>query len=212
MKNEMMVFEGREVEVFEFNGKVLFNPRHVAECLDLSESALRSAVSEMSEKQVVKLTNSDVGLTEFRKLNNAGENFLTESGVGVLITRARNVSISAKNSIIEAFTSQGYNISLISVSRKEIEFIELLENVLEPFGYECIRQHTINKKRIDLYIKDLNIAIEYDENNHKNYSEENEKERQKIIQLELGCAFIRVSDKESNAYNVGLVIKNIFKL
>lgn len=72
MKNEMMVFENHEVEVFECNGRVLFNPRHVAECLDLSESALRSAVSEMSEKQVVKLTNSDVHSMDFRKCNSSG--------------------------------------------------------------------------------------------------------------------------------------------
>ena len=85
----MMLFENHEVEIFEFGGKVLFNPRHVAECLDLSESALRSAVSEMSEKQVVKLTNSDVHSMDIRKLNNAGENFLTESGVYKLIFKSR---------------------------------------------------------------------------------------------------------------------------
>lgn len=33
------------------------------------------------KKQVIKVKNSDVGLTNFRKLNNAGENFLTESGL-----------------------------------------------------------------------------------------------------------------------------------
>ena len=27
-------YEGKEVEVLEWNGKVLFNPKHVAECLD----------------------------------------------------------------------------------------------------------------------------------------------------------------------------------
>ena len=28
-------FENKEVEVFEFERKVLFNPKHVAECLDI---------------------------------------------------------------------------------------------------------------------------------------------------------------------------------
>ena len=32
---QMMVFENHKVEVFELNGQVLFNPRHVAACLDL---------------------------------------------------------------------------------------------------------------------------------------------------------------------------------
>ena len=31
----LMVFEGHDVEVFELNGQVLFNPYHVAEILDI---------------------------------------------------------------------------------------------------------------------------------------------------------------------------------
>ncbi len=78
MKNEMMVFEGKAVEVFELNGQVLFNPWHVGECLDLDEVTVRRHIQEMNEKQVVKLTNSDVHSMNTRKLNNAGENFLSE--------------------------------------------------------------------------------------------------------------------------------------
>ena len=43
----------------------------------------------MNKKQVIKVKNSDVGLTDFRKLNNAGENFLTESGVYKLVFKSR---------------------------------------------------------------------------------------------------------------------------
>lgn len=85
-----MVFENHEVEIFELNGKVLFNPRHVGECLDLTDSAVRMAIAEMNEKQVVKLTNeSIVNTIDFRKLHNTGENFLTESGVYKLIFKSR---------------------------------------------------------------------------------------------------------------------------
>ena len=31
--NDLMIFEGHEVEVFEFEGQVLFNANHVAEIL-----------------------------------------------------------------------------------------------------------------------------------------------------------------------------------
>lgn len=33
--NDLMIFEEHEVEVFEFEGQVLFNPYHVGECLEL---------------------------------------------------------------------------------------------------------------------------------------------------------------------------------
>ena len=86
--NNLMNFEGQNVEVFEWKGQVLFNPRHVAECLGLGESAVRMATSKMNEKQVIKLTNLDVKEIDIRKLNNAGENFLTESGVYKLIFKS----------------------------------------------------------------------------------------------------------------------------
>ncbi len=86
MKNEMMMFEGNDVEVLEFEGKVLFNPKDVSEILDIKN--VRDNMSRMNEKQVVKLTNSIVGKTDFRKLHNTGENFLTESGVYKLIMRS----------------------------------------------------------------------------------------------------------------------------
>ena len=79
--DELMIFEGNNVEVFNWEDKVLFNPRDVGKCLELTDSAIRMAISKMNKNQVIKLTNSDVKDIDFRKLNNRGENFLTESGV-----------------------------------------------------------------------------------------------------------------------------------
>ena len=87
--NNVMVFENNKVEVFELDGQVLFNPYHVGKCLDLTDSAVRKTMSEMNEKQVIKLKNSDVNSSNIRKLNNAGENFLTEKGVYKLIFKSR---------------------------------------------------------------------------------------------------------------------------
>lgn len=88
MENNIMIFEGNNVEVFEWKGKVLFNPRDVGECLEISYDGVRKAISRMSENQVIKLKNSDVTSCPIRKLNNAGENFLTESGVYKLIFKS----------------------------------------------------------------------------------------------------------------------------
>ena len=87
--NDLMIFEGHEVEVFDLNGEVLFNPYHVGECLEMASGTVKDHMSKMNRKQVVKVKNSDVGLTNFRKLNNAGENFLTESGVYKLVFKSR---------------------------------------------------------------------------------------------------------------------------
>ncbi|MFQ9545792.1 MAG: phage antirepressor [Clostridium sp.] len=88
MGNNLMIFERHNVEVFEWNGQVLFNPKHVAECLDLTESGLRNHLAKMNKNQAILLKNSDVLNKDFRRLNNAGEKFLTESGVYKLIFKS----------------------------------------------------------------------------------------------------------------------------
>lgn len=85
--NNLMFFENKQVEVFEFNGQILFNPKHVAECLDIKN--VNDNIAKMNDKQVIKLTNSKIGNSDFRKLHNTGENFLTESGVYKLIFKSK---------------------------------------------------------------------------------------------------------------------------
>lgn len=101
-----------------------------------------------------------------------------------------------------------------SLDRKEIVFGDYLKEALKPFNLEMKTQLSVcnNKYRIDFYIPSLNIAIEYDENGHKNYSYEEHEGRQKEIANELGCRFIRITDEHSHSFNVGQVIKEIFNL
>lgn len=93
--NILFNFEGHEMEVINFNGVALFNPYDVGECLDMNPNTVKYHVKNFNQNQVVKLTNlgiSEGGLTNFRKLNNAGENFLTTSGVYQLIMLSRKPS------------------------------------------------------------------------------------------------------------------------
>ena len=85
--NQLLTFDNQQVEVLEVNGTAYFNPYHIANILDIKN--VRDNISAMNENQAIKLTNSDVGNTDTRKLNNAGELFLTESGVYKLIFKSR---------------------------------------------------------------------------------------------------------------------------
>lgn len=93
--------------------------------------------------------------------------------------------------------------------REEDHFVSLLEDTLKLFNISGIRQYSVLNYRIDYYIPELNIAIEYDENNHSNYTYEQHEGRQKKIEKELGCRFIRVSDKVSIGEAIGVVLKEI---
>lgn len=57
--NILFNFEGHEVEVINFNGKVLFNPRDVGECLGIAYNTLKDHVRTLNVNQVIKLTNND---------------------------------------------------------------------------------------------------------------------------------------------------------
>lgn len=48
-----MIFEGNNVEVFELNGQVLFNPKHVAEILDIKN--VNDNLRKMNKHQVIKV-------------------------------------------------------------------------------------------------------------------------------------------------------------
>lgn len=63
--------------------------------------------------------------------------------------------------------------------------------------------------RIDLYLKDLNIAIECDEHGHEERDEWDENFRQQEIERFLKCKFIRFNPHDQN-FNIGNVINQIF--
>lgn len=130
--NNLMIFEGHEVEVLEVEGQVLFNAKHVAEILDIKN--VNDNISKMNEKQVVKLTNSAIGKTDIRKLNNAGENFLTESGVYKLVFKSHKPNA-------EAFTDWIADEVLPSIRKHGIYATDnVIDNILNnpDFGIELL--------------------------------------------------------------------------
>lgn len=85
-------FEGHEVEVINFYGEALFNPRDITECLGLSESEVRMKVGKINSIKVIILTNNMVKnahLTGVRKLNKAGEKFLTIAGLYAVLCKSK---------------------------------------------------------------------------------------------------------------------------
>jgi len=67
--------------------EVHFNPYDVGRCLGIKD--VKSSIRNFNEKQLAKIRNSDVHDMHFRTFNNAGENFLTESGVYRLASKSR---------------------------------------------------------------------------------------------------------------------------
>lgn len=201
-----MIFEGYNIETFELNGQNLYNPKDIATILGIAD--VKSVTRNYTCEQITKVKNADIRQISFRKLNNAGEKFLTESGVLTLINKCRGYSSEKKEKLIR-FLFPSKEIIVIN-DIKEIKFLDKLEEVLFVFDIHGIRQYRIGKYRIDLYLPELNIAIEYDENEHKSYTYKEQELREKYIKNILSCDFIRVNDYSSDEKNIGLIIKQIY--
>lgn len=145
------------------------------------------------------------------KGGNQNMKFISSNDVVKLIQKSKTASEDYR----DEFYRWLYSLELIEnkvviETRKEIEFIKDLENFLEGFGIKKgITQYKTLNYRIDYYIPDLKIAIEYDENDHIGYSYEAQELRQERIEQKLKCKFIRLSDSNSNTYNIGIIAREL---
>jgi len=91
-------------------------------------------------------------------------------------------------------------------ARFEYKYLNEIEDFLNVMNIKYIPQYKVNDYRIDLYIPKYNIAIEIDEEEHK-YKRDYDKIRQKYIENQIHCKFVRVNEGES----CGSVIARITK-
>lgn len=130
---------------------------------------------------------------------------LTENGLKHLIKTTKNITPE----MIQQLGVSDVDV-VYSNSRFEISFINMLEEALGTFNIKGIKQYNVDGCRIDFYIPSLNIAVEYDEEQH--YKKVNMKldiEREKYIKSKLNCEFIRCDYRDSDIKNVMKIIKLI---
>ena len=86
----------------------------------------------------------------------------------------------------------------------------VLESIMETFeGKNMETQHSVLIFKVDLYFYDYKLTIEIDEKGHEDY-EDSEKQRQKEIETELSCKFIRINPDEEN-FNISNDNNKIFR-
>lgn len=97
---------------------------------------------------------------------------------------------------------------VMSVENSTIGFIC---NATRPLFTNMIRQYKVGKYRVDLYIPDIKLCVECDEEGHREYNASLEKERQGFIEKELSCCFIRFNPN-ADGFDVSDVIAEILKM
>lgn len=135
---------------------------------------------------------------------------ITKEGFLILVSSYRGKDVLEKKMQILSGTDM---IPPSLPERKETEFFLELSQSLKGFEEELTlyQQYNILDYRIDGYIKELNLAIEYDESHHL-YSEKEDIIRQVKIEKALNCRILRLSSEDTNAKNIGLVFGEMFKI
>jgi prophage antirepressor-like protein len=168
MDKRIMIFENKEVEVFEYEGRVLFNPKDVAKCLDITD--VNSSMRNFNEKQVIKLTNSDMHDVQIRKLNNAGEKFLTESGVYKLIFKSKKEEAEkfqdwVTDEVLPSLRKNGtYSITTPNVNNNLVDLVQAtITNIIPLITNEMGKLVLQSQDKIDQSIEMLhNQSVIYD--------------------------------------------------
>lgn len=159
MGNELMIFEGEQLEVLtkkdvniKFDGDVLFNGKQSAKILEYKNDrdALKRHIRD-SQKYLIK--SSDVVKHDFRKLNNAGETFITEKGVMKLI-------INSEMPKANEFEDKVWDI--VESVRKTGKF-DVVENKINKIEDEKEKELTLGLYSLEQALKtnpnDISISI-----------------------------------------------------
>lgn len=191
-----------------FNMKDTFTSLEIAE---VTEKLHKNVLSDI-RNQINNLGELADGLfTESTYTNKQNKQqpcyVLSQEGVHILANAMRGKS---KRALLNHLKSVGYDseLHIIELERREIEFFAELGEALEPMNLTLNTQHRVLSYRLDGYIPSLNLAIEYDEEHHK-HNTKHDKNRQTIIEKELGCDFVRLSELDSNAKNIGKIMAKV---
>lgn len=204
--NNLEIFKNEEfgeIRTAVVDGKIIFAASDIAKALGYKRP--NDAVNQHC-KAMVKYNIPISGKMQY-------VNFIPEDDVYRLLTFQRIKPDEYVEGFLE-WLKENNIISDMAVlsTKKEVEFVSKLKMSLIPFNLSLNEQYSILTYKIDAYIPELNIAIEYDEDNHKYYTYEEQEYRQSLIESKLGCKFIRVTDLYSDEHNIGFVIKEIMKL
>ena len=101
----------------------------------------------------------------------------------------------------------GFNLHDV-INTKEQTVLRSIKDAFE--GEDMQTQYTVIGYRIDLYFHEYKLAIEVDELGHNDRNIDYEIQRQRAIEKELGCVFIRINPDEEK-FNIFTAINKIHR-
>ena len=202
------------VTVENVNGTLVTTSNRVAEELGVEhKSLLRKIDGYVNKFGSEKINNEFYIENTFENRGKQYRNYLiTKKGMELIIQNSQFTKSFQAQKCREIYKALGgnENIELISAStRFELSFGKMLIKALKELNMEVIKQYYVDCYKIDFYIPSKNIAVEYDEKQHKHQIKQDE-EREEYIKSKLNCKFIRCDYTDEDIVNVMKVVKEVF--
>ena len=151
-----------------------------------------------TEQQIRKYKRDGSELTEHQKFMYAHECSIRPVIMHCRISTPKTIKFRSK---------LGFN-QCDTTLTKEQSVLKLIMNAFE--GKNMQTQYSVLGYRIDLYFHDYKLVIEADEKGHEDRNIDHEIKRQKALEKELSCDFIRINPDEED-FNIFKAINEIHR-
>lgn len=210
MKNESMIFEESQViMIVDAKGNILFELYSTGMALGYINRRKNSIGKEYVSpyKSRIDKNIKNTGITVFSR---GVEKYIDLNGLRKFISISNTTN---KSKFIEFLQEKGYlhKEEVFEYSRKENVLMDSIVRVLKPIGYTLETQKVDANYRLDGYIPELDLVIEYDENNHSQYDSNKEQIRENYIKNNYNH-LIRLTDEDDLMTNIGKVMNKIMEV
>lgn len=164
-----------------------------------------------SALKIINASDALLRVPEGLKIKFNNHWFLTPGGIVWMIQSSAKLTAEEKASIVKELF--GVDAPILLTSRKETEFMSALCKILDTMNIKYVRQYPLFNYKLDLYLTEYNVIIEYDENFHKGYDSDKEMTRNLIINEHLpDCLIIRLNDYDDMHVSIGKVMVELLAI
>ena len=213
MKNELMIFEESQVSmIVDAKGSVLFELYSTGMALGYVRWDGKSYNEDGTKKTYARKDRIDkiVKNAEISVFSRGVEKYIDLNGLRKFISISNTTN---KSKFIKFLQDKEYlhKEEVFEHSRKENVLMDSIVRVLKPIGYTLETQKIDTNYRLDGYIPELDLVIEYDENNHGHYDSNKEQIRENYIKNNYNH-LIRLTDEDDLMTNIGKVMNKIMEV
>lgn len=165
-----------------------------------------------SALKIINASDALLRLPEGFKIKLNGHWMLTPGGIIQLIQSSAKLTAEEKQALVKELFN--LDAPIILTSRKETEFMAALCKILDTMNIKYVRQYPVLNYKLDLYLPQYNICVEYDEAaGHRSYDQDKEMTRTMTISEYLqDCLMIRLNDYDDMYYSIGKVMQEILAI